>query len=139
MSRSKTMTTTSHANLQRGFTLIELMIVLVVIGILASIAYPSYGDYVKKARRSDGIVSILQAVQSIERCKSVSYSYANCTLASAVSPEGYYNLTLESDATTYLIKATATGTQEKDTGCTELTINQQGIRAPAANTGCWPN
>ena len=60
---------------QRGFTLIELMIVVAVIGILSAIAYPSYQEFVAKGRRADGKATLLMAQQWMERFYSENYSY----------------------------------------------------------------
>lgn len=51
----------------RGFTLIELMVVVAVIGILAAVAYPSYQDYVRKARRAEGRTAMMELLQQQER------------------------------------------------------------------------
>jgi len=58
---------------QRGFTLIELLIAVVIIGIIASIAYPSYTRYVERSVRSDGQTALLQAASEMERCYSRDY------------------------------------------------------------------
>lgn len=125
---------------KRGFTLIEVLIVVAIIGILAAIAYPSYGDYVQKSRRADGHLAMLQAVQSMERCKATSYSFTGCAVNPATSPEGYYTLALTTlTATTYTITATGTGPQANDTDCNSMTINNLDVRTPASSVGCWPN
>ena len=123
----------------KGFTLIEVLIVVAIIGILAAIAYPSYGSYVQKSRRSDAHLALLQEIQNLERCKSTAYSYAACTLMSSTSAEGHYTITLPTKtATTYTVKATATGSQAADDDCEEMTIDHTGARTPAAANKCWP-
>lgn len=121
-----------------GFSLIELMIVVAITGILAGIAYPQYSQYVQKSRRADGQLALLEEVQALERCKSTRYSYANCTLTHASSPENMYAITLVSTASTFAITATGQNQQANDTDCNEMTINQLGERTPDPDTSdCW--
>jgi len=123
-----------------GFTFIEVMIVVAIMGILAAIAYPQYGSYVQKSRRADGHLALLQEIQTMERCKSTRYSYANCTLSKAESPEAYYAITLESDATTFTVTATGQNAQASDSTCNVMTLNHLGARTPDPDTTeCWPN
>ena len=119
---------------QRGFTLIELLIAVVIIGIIASIAYPSYARYVERSVRSDGQTALLQAASEMERCYSRDYTYAECALEMTLSPSGHYAISVASDSQSdggYILTAT---TQRSD-GCDEdLTLNAKGGRAPEA---CW--
>ena len=117
---------------QRGFTLIELLIAVVIIGIIASIAYPSYTRYVERSVRSDGQTALLQAASEMERCYSRDYTYAECDLEMTISPSGHYEISLDSESdSSYLLTAT---TQRSD-GCDEdLTLNAKGVRTPEA---CW--
>jgi len=126
----------------RGFSLIELLIVVAIIGIVSAIAYPSYSEYVKKTRRSDAQLALLSAVQAMERCKSTRYSYVGCTIP-ASSPEGHYELAI-SDRTGSAFTLTATATSDSpqagDTGCTALTIDETSARGPTETDGsipCW--
>lgn len=129
-----------------GFTLIEVMIVLVIMGIIAAVAYPSYSSHVRKTRRSDAMVSLMNMAQSLERCRTVNnaYDHANCTIDSS-SAEGYFDIdTAETTtATTFKLRATANtkGKQNLDSDCKYFYIDQTGART-AANSGgsasnCW--
>ena len=122
----------------KGFTLIELLIVIAIVGILAAVGYPSYTEYVKKSRRADGHLALLNSVQSMERCKTTQFTYATCTLPGSLanSPEGHYSIAIGAGitASSFTIQATAQASQATDTGCVTLTINELGVRAPAQ---CW--
>ena len=126
----------------KGFTLIELMIVVAIIGILAAIAYPSYMDSVRKSNRSDGKAALSDIAQRLERCYTTfsAYNSDSCGVVDDVddgitSPEGYYTVTADLDATTYTLTATAAkAPQDSDTGCDVLTLDNVGVRGPAA---CW--
>lgn len=133
----------------RGFTLIEMMIVVVIVAILAAIAYPAYTNAITKARRSDGVDALLniQALQEKYRANNPSYGALAEIGAAANSADNYYAVALANvTATSYTATADGTGgSQSRDTGnpvnCTVLTLtvtaaNPRGVRAPAA---CWAN
>ena len=134
-------------NKATGFTLIELMIVVVIVGILMAISMPAYRDYVMRSHRTDAHSSLLDIAARQERHVAQYNRYANVITASdntglnmaANSTEGYYTLGAAACAggviaNCYTITATAVGNQANDTDCPSLTYNSVGTKTPAA---CW--
>ena len=129
----------------RGFTLVELMIVIAIVGILGAISMSFYGNYVTDANRTDGRMVLTQTAASLEKCKALYsiYNSANCNVAFPVtSDESLYTVaaTVISGAT-FLLTATpvAGGYQAGDTDCTTLTLTSSGIESGtgADVTECW--
>lgn len=117
----------------KGFTLVELMIVVAIIGVLAMIAYPSYQGSVLKGNRSEAISKLTEMRVLQEKWRANNTTYG--TLANiGVNANGtYYTFSVENiTATTFTAKAVATGTQANDTGCTTLTLDQNGTRGTDA-------
>lgn len=136
-----------------GFTLIELMIVVVVIGILAAVAYPSYQNSIRKTTRSDAKAELLDVAAKLQRCYSLYGRYNDTTPATnrckvfevmeagviTSSGAGFYSIDFGTGATditesSYVLVATAKSSQTKDTGCTELKLTHTGKKTPAQ---CW--
>ncbi|WP_114325383.1 type IV pilin protein [Candidatus Colwellia aromaticivorans] len=127
-----------------GFTLMELMIVVAIIGIIASIALPSYQDSVRKSRRAEAHAGLVKMQLQQEGFRMVNIAYATAIAAGAnnVNDPGsdYYTFSIVTVAATvssaYTLKAAATSgsSQAADTGCTSITIDQAGTKSPA---GCW--
>jgi len=122
-----------------GFTLIELMMVVAIIGILAGIAYPSYTEYVLRAKRGDGKAAILaaQLAQEKYRANNILYGTLAQIGASANSPDGNYTVSMATTlGTAYSITATPVHT---DAYCATLVINQDGTRSAIGTdaSNCW--
>lgn len=127
----------------KGFTLIELMIAVAIIGILAAIAYPSYLEFTKKTRRAEGAATVMEAMQVTERHFSQTGVYAGAPIPDRSPQSGtrIYDIVLaDGDAADggYLITATAVngGLLEGD-DCAVISINALGVRQPNDQPKCW--
>lgn len=125
---------------QKGITLLELMIVVVIVGILAAIAYPSYREQVRRSNRSEGRTLLQNAAALQERFFSNSNRYA--TLAelglAATSENGYYTLSIPAaDGTSYTLQVAAAGGQADDAHCATMTLTSRGVKG-GTNPDCWP-
>ncbi|MBP8018707.1 MAG: prepilin-type N-terminal cleavage/methylation domain-containing protein [Hylemonella sp.] len=129
-----------------GFTLIEVLVVVAMIGILTAIALPNYTDYVQRGRRAEAKGALQQAVQWMERAQTANGTYPlTAAFPASLSnvPSGTYTITLASaNGTTYTLTATPTGVQASDK-CGAFTITGVGVRAVVGATApmdaaqCW--
>ena len=143
-------------NRSQGFSLIELMIAVAIIGILAAIAIPMYSDYVTRSRRADGQASLMQVAQELERCYTQfsSYNSDNCKLKNdsgvsiAVtsllvsgkdSGEKFYKITGALESTKFTLTATPQNEQADDTDCSALTLTHLGEEGTTGDNpgSCW--
>lgn len=130
-----------------GFTLVELMVVVLVIAMLSAIAIPGYRSQVVKTQRAAAGACLVQFQHLVERLYTTELSYA---AAGALTPPGCasedgmddrYTFTVTGEtATAYTVRATPTDTfAPRDTRCGTLTINQQGVRGVTSGNRdeCW--
>lgn len=125
-----------HNEKHRGFTLIEVMIVVVVIGILSSIAYPSYLEYVAESKRGEAKAALSLAAQRMERCMTSNNTYAGCNINVTVDSDSYtVSLSGTPTVSSYVLQAVPAGSFVGDE-CGTLTLNQAGVKN-AAKSDCW--
>ena len=136
-------------NRSQGFSLIELLIAVAIIGILAAIAVPMYSDYVTRSRRADGQATLMQVAQELERCYTQfskyndnSCSEVNSGVVSETSDQGFYGISASSGnltESTFTLTATPQNEQADDTDCTALTLTHLGEQSATGDDpgSCW--
>lgn len=141
-----------HRRVHRaGFTLIEVMITVAIIGILAAIAYPSYQEHVRKARRADAQSGLMELAQFMERHYTSQGGYlangnsgASPTLPFSETPKDgttkYYDVTLSAaSASAYTLQAAPKGAMAAD-DCGSLTLTNTGAKGQGSGgtlAECW--
>lgn len=134
----------------KGFTLVELMVVIVVAAILTSIATSTYRKYLIRANRTEARIALLRVQAAQEKFFLQNHRYASEDELDDAPPQGLgvatntpggmYTISLSEDSgdTEYEVVATATGGQTADVAaCRTLSISNLGVRSPAEATGCW--
>lgn len=136
-------------NAQRGFTLIEVLIVAVIVAVLTAIALPQYTAYVQRSHRAKARAALMQAAQWLERAATAQGAYPE----RAAIPSGV--LTVEGDRYTidfktlsssaFVLQATPRDAQARDE-CGVFELNEAGLRtqsatalvpAPLSSQACW--
>ncbi len=135
---------------QFGFTLMEMMITIVILGVLVGIAFPAYKGQMSSTRRAVAASCITEFAQFMERNYSTNMTYATNNGVALALPAtncsrdltGYYTFNLIKDTSTFTLKADPIGTQAEDP-CGTLTVDQLGERTAngqsdnAAIRKCW--
>lgn len=124
---------------KQGFSLVELMITLAIIGILVAIAYPGYSSHMQKTRRNTATACLQENAQYFERWYTSNLSYEGAVAQSCTDIEQFYTVSESGvGARVYTLTAVPKGAQTKDK-CGTLTLDEKGQRGSSEDGagGCW--
>lgn len=135
----------------RGFTLIELMVVIAIVAILAAIAIPAYNDQIRKARRGQAQADLVEVAQLAERYHTINNTYVGFELLTSTAPllrsprTGVQHYAIEfqnmaQNSYNLLAVPVAGSSQTQDTRCYTLSLSslgQKGISGPGPLSDCW--
>lgn len=126
-----------------GFTLIELMMALTIVGLIMAVAIPAYQSSLLKSRRGEARGALMDLANRMEKYYMENNSYANATVAgvgasATTAPNGYYTLAITAQsASAFTLVATPVST---DSGCATFSLNSAGAKSftgTGTHSDCW--
>ena len=144
MTAYKRKTLGNGARANGGFTLIELMIVVVIVGVLAAIAYPSYQQYTRETKRADAYAALLRIAALQEKFFADNNAYATTATAlgyatnPAASNDGYWAISIPTVTAAAFTLSAAPAGSHTDPDCLTITLTSAGLRSSTpAPPNCW--